>query len=448
MPSPMAATRRCALLLLAAGLAGGAHAKESLLDVYRLALENDAELLAAEADFKAALQTVPLAKAEWLPHLTFDYSLSKFDQQLEGQRTGGRNSTDRYTQRNDRLTLKQTLYHRDLYVNLQRADAIVERELARRDDARQDLIVRTAQAYFDVLAARDSVAFAQQEKEAIKLQLEQADARFQVGLTSLVEVKEAQASYDLAVAREIETQNVLENRLELLSVITGQPHQALAALSDRVRPVRPEPDDIQQWTEAALQHNLSYLLQKHALEVARHAVRFEQAKHWPTLDLSASLATSEDTGGVFSGGTKSRVETDSIGLRLNVPLLAGGKTYYRSEQAQFEYEAQQARLRKARRTTEQAARSAFRDVVADGSRVRAFARAVESARIDLEANQAGLEAGTRDTVDVIQATSRLYSAERDHSQARYDYLVNTLRLRHASGQLAQEDIERINRLLD
>lgn len=442
------AIRPCALLLLAAGVAGGAHAKESLLDIYLLALQNDTELLAAEADFKAALQTVPQAEADWLPHITFDYSLSKFDQRLEGQRTGGRNSSDRYTRRDDRLTLRQTLYHHDLYVSLQRADAIVERELARRDAAQQELIVRTAQAYFDVLAAQDGAAFARQEKDAIKLQLEQADARFQVGLTSLVEVKEAQASYDLATAREIENLNALETKLELLSVITGQPHRILAVLSDRVRPMRPTPDDIQQWTEAALQHNLHYLLQKHALQVARHAVRFEQAKHWPTLDMSLSLATSEDTGGVFSGGTKSRVESDSIGLHLNVPLLTGGKTYYRVEQAQFEYEAQQARLRKAQRETEQMARSAFRDVVADGSRIQAFARAVESARIDLEANEAGLEAGTRDTVDVIQATSRLYSAERDYSQVRYDYLVNTLRLRHASGQLAREDIERINRLLD
>ncbi len=448
MLPPPAAVRRCVLLLLAAGLTGSAHAKESLLDIYHLALQNDTELLAAEADFKAALQTVPLAEAEWLPHLNFEYNLGKFDQELEGRRTGGSTSSDRYTRREDRLTLRQTLYHHDLYVNLQRADAIAERELARRDAVRQKLVVRTAQAYFDVLAAQDGAAFARQEKDAIELRLEQADARFQVGLTSLVEVKEAQASYDLAIAQEIETQNILETRLELLSVITGQPHRTLAILSNRVRPARPEPDDIQQWTEAALQHNLHYLLQKHALQVARHAVRFEQAKHWPTLDMSLSLATSEDTGGVFSGGTRSQVETDNIGLHLKVPLLAGGKTYYRAEQAQFEYEAQQARLRKAQRETEQMARSAFRDVVADSARIQAFARAVESARIDLEANEAGLEAGTRDTVDVIQATSRLYSAERDYSQVRYDYLVNTLRLRHASGQLASEDIERINRLLD
>ena len=434
------------VILLACSLAGVAHASESLLDIYLLAQHNDAELQMAEARYQAVTQGESIARADLLPHLTYEYNLSETRQSVTGKSFQG-SGRDRYTTRNDRLTLSQTLYHHDLYVELDRADATSARALAQRDAIRQELIVRTAEAYFDVLSAQDRALFSRKEKDAIALQLEQAEARFEVGLTAIVEVKETQASYDLAVAREIEAQNLLENQFEALTVITGHPHQDLASLSDRLRPAPPEPTDIQTWTEAGLKHNLEYLIQKHTLDVARHAVRFEKAKHWPTLDLFASLNDTENTGGVFSpAGNKTKA--DRVSVQLKIPLLAGGETYYRTRQAIFEQEAARAQLLAMRRETEQKTRSAYRDVTAGTSRIRAFERALESARVDLEAHEAGLEAGTRDTVDVVQATSRLYAAERDFSRARYDYLVDTLRLRQASGQLSLEDIEWINHLLD
>ena len=432
--------------LLACGLASLAHASDSLLDIYLLAQQNDAELQVAEARYQATAQGDSIVRSNWLPHIAFEYDLSETRQSVAGE-SFGRSGRARFTTRNDRLTLTQTLYHHDLYVELDRAGASTARARAQRDAARQKLVVRTAEAYFDVLAAQDGALFSRKEKDAIALQLEQAEARFQVGLTAIVEVKETQASYDLAMAREIEAQNLLENQLEALAVITGRPHQSLSSLSDRLRPVPPKPANIQEWTEAALQHNLDYLIQKHTLDVARHTVRFEQAKHWPTLDLHASLSDAEDTGGVFSPAG-SKTHADRVSVRLKVPLLAGGETYYRTRQAIFEREAAQAELLATQRKVEQDVRSAYRDVTAGTSRVRAFERALESARVDFEAHQAGLDAGTRDTVDVVQATSRLYAAERDYSQARYDYIVDTLRLRQATGQLSLEDIKWANSLLD
>ncbi len=433
-------------ILFACNLTGIAHAGDDLLNIYLLAQQNDAELQVVEARYQATAQGDSIALANLLPHVSFEYNLSETRQSVEGE-SFGRSGRARYTTRNDRLTLSQTLYHHDLYVELDRAGANTARALAQRDAVRQKLIVRTAEAYFDVLAAQDDALFSRKEKDAIALQLEQAEARFQVGLTAIVEVKETQASYDLAVAREIEAQNLLENQLEALTVITGHPHQNLASLSGRLRPVPPEPADIQKWTEAALEHNLDYLIRKRELDVARHTVRFEEAKHWPTLDLYASLNDTEDTGGVYSpAGTKTNA--DRISIQLKVPLLAGGEVYYRTRQAMFEREAAQAELLSTQREVEQDVRSAYRDVTAGTSRVHAFERALESARVDLEAHEAGLEAGTRDTVDVVQATSRLYAAERDYSQTRYDYIVDTLRLRQATGQLSLEDIEWANSLLD
>ena len=434
--------------LLASGLAGIAYAEESLFDIYLLAQSNDAGLRMAEAHYQAVTQGKPIARAALLPRISFDYGLSEIRQSSKGASFGTKGGRDRYTNRNGQLALSQILYHHDLYLELQRADTAIAQALARRDAARQELLVQTAEAYFDVLASQDIALFARKEKEAIALQLEQADARFEVGLTAIVEVKETQASYDLAVAREIEAQNLLENQLEALTVITGHSHRNLAPLSDRLRPTPPEPADIQQWTESALKHNLDYLIQKYDLDMAHHAVQIEEAKHYPTLDLFASLDDTEDTGGAFTGGIGRKTKTDRASIQLKVPIFSGGEVYYRTRQAKFEQEAAQARLLAVRRKTEQRARSAYRNVTAGTSRVQAFSRALDSARIDLEAHKAGLEAGTRDTVDVVQATSRLYAAERDFYRARYDYLVDTLRLRQAAGHLGLEDIEWINRLLD
>ncbi|MCY4611430.1 MAG: TolC family outer membrane protein [Gammaproteobacteria bacterium] len=438
---------KCLATLLACSLTGVAHAGDDLLNIYLLAQQNDAGLQVAEARYQATAQGDSIALANLLPRINYEYTLGETRQSLEGNRTGSMGGRDRYTTRNERLTLSQTLYHHDLYVELDRAEANTAQALAQRDAARQKLIVRTAEAYFDVLAAQDAALFSRKEKDAIALQLEQAEARFQVGLTAIVEVKETQASYDLAVAQEIEAQNLLENQRETLTVITGHSHKDLSLLSERLRPTTPEPADIQEWTEAALEHNLDYLIQKHALTIARHSVRFEEAKHWPTLDLFVSLDDVEDTGGVFSPGG-SELKADRVSVQLKVPLLAGGEVYYRTRQAIFEREAVQAELLATRREIERNTRSAYRNVTAGTSRVHAFERALESARVDLEAHEAGLEAGTRDTVDVVQATSRLYAAERDYSRARYDYIVDTLRLRQATGQLSLEDIEWANSLLD
>ena len=435
-------------LLLLCAFAGAAQANESLIDVYRLAQDNDAALQMAEARHRATLEGESIAWSALLPKVSWEYDLSESLQRQEGSSFGREGGRDRYTTRQDRLNLSQTLYHHDVYVELGRAEARSARAMVQRDASRQDLILRVADTYFRILAAQDNALFAHKEKEALALQLEQAEARFEVGLTAIVEVKETQAAHDLTVAREIEALNQLDNEREALTVVTGHPHGDLAALSDRLKPTTPDPADIQAWTDSALDHNLEYLIEKHALDVARHTVAFEKAKHWPTLDFQAALTDNEDTGGIFSQMQGNRLKTDRFQLQLRVPLFAGGETLYRTRQAAFEEEAVRAQLLATRRSVEQSARSAYRNVVAGIARIQAFQRALESAQVDLEATQAGLEAGTRDAVDVIQATSRLYAAERDYAQARYDYLLGSLRLRQAAGQLGLTDVEWTDRLLD
>ena len=433
-----------AALALLAGPAAGA---ESLLEIYRLAQRHDAALQAAEARWRAAAQAEPIARAALLPQLSYEFDVSEAREVLHGSRFGRQSAAiaERGTTRRDSLSLTQTLYRHDLYVQLRRARSVAARARAARDAARQALIVRAAEAYFDVLAARDGARFARQEQAAIGHRQEQAEARFRVGLASLVEVKGTQASADLAAARAIDAENLLANRREALSVITGKRHPALAALAARMELQPPEPAAPERWVAAALERNLDYLIRQHDLAVAARDLEAERAQHYPTLDAYASSGKNDRTGGVFGG---SRLHTDRFGVRLQVPLLAGGRAVHRTQQAAHRHEAAKAELRGERRRTEQRARSAYLDVQAGIARVRAYQRALESARVELEANQVGLEAGSRDLVNVVTATSRLYAAERDLAQARYRHLLDTLRLRRAAGSLADADLARIDRWLD
>ena len=431
----------------AAALAGPAAGAESLLEIYRLAQRHDAALQAAEARYRADLQAEPIARAALLPQLSYELDVSEAREILRGSRFGQPSPqvAARGTTRRDGLSLSQTLYRHDLYVSLRRARSVAARARAERDAARQGLIVRAAEAYFDVLAARDGARFARQEEASIGRRREQAEARFRVGLASLVEVKETQAAADLAAARAIDAEHLLANRREALAVITGRRHPELAALSARMELTPPEPAAPERWVEAALERNLDHLIRQHDLAVAAHDLEFERAQHYPTLDAYASAGKNDRTGGVFGGSWQ---HADRFGLRLQVPLLAGGRAVRRTRQAAHRHEAAKAELQGERRRTEQRARSAYLDVQAGIARVRAYRRALESARVELEANQVGLEAGRRDLVDVVTATSRLYAAERDLAQARYRHLLDALRLRRAAGSLGDADLARIDRWLD
>ncbi len=428
---------------------GAAQKHEDLLHVYLLAHKNNPDLQAAEARYQSARMRTGITRADLMPSITYEYNLAETRQHLFGESNLVRlQNQDRYTSKVNLLKISQNLYLHELWVALESAGTNEARALAQREAVRQRLIIRLAQAYFDILAAQDLKRSSAQEKAAIALQLKQAEVRFEVGLADIVEVKQTQASYDLAVAREIEADNLREDRLAALAVITGHPHRLLAALSEDLSPVLPEPADIDQWATTALEHNLEHLIHRREFEMAEHSVDYERSKHWPSLKLDANWTDTKDTGGLVSNGRGSRLNSEQIELRLEVPLFRGGETYYRTEQAAFDREAAAAELLNSRRETEQLARTAYRSVTLGVARIRAFERAWDSAQTNLQANQAGLDAGTRDTVDVVDAASRLYAAERDLLQARYDYLMDTLHLRHASGQLGTEDVEWINRFLN
>ncbi|WP_126456882.1 TolC family outer membrane protein [Sulfuriflexus mobilis] len=416
----------------AAVLAGG------LTDAYRQALESDPQLRAAEAARGALGEAGPQSLALLLPSLNLSANTTANDVETT-QSSFFPNNSEEYNSNGYNLTLTQPIYHHDYWVGLRQADATVAQAEADYAAARQELIVRVATAYFDVLAAQDTLEFARAEKEATARQLEQAKQRFEVGLIAITDVHEAQAQYDLTVAQEIVAENTLANTREALQEITGQYDEALQVLREEIPLLNPEPYNIDAWVTQARDQNLSLRAAEFSATAAREEINRQRAGHYPTLDLVATQSNS-----LSHSITGREVDSETLALQLNVPLFAGGAVNSRTREAHYRSEEARHRLEQTRRSVKRQTRDAYLGVLAGISRVKALKQAVLSNEKALEATQTGFEVGTRTIVDVLLSQRELFRAQRDYSRSRYDYLLNTFRLKQAAGSLAQTDVEAIN----
>ena len=284
----------------------------------------------------------------------------------------------------------------------------------------------------------------QANKNANERQLEQTKQRFDVGLIAITDVHEAQAAYDLTVAQEIEAENQVSSAQEALSELTGQPHKGLANLTDKMELITPDPTNIESWSNTALQQNFALIAAEFAVKAAQEEVKLQRSGHYPTLDLTASHGYT-DIGGGSLGARKT--DDDTIGIELSVPLYRGGGVNSRVRQAIQLLEQAQDNLEQQRRATLRQSRDAYKNTLAAIKRVKAFNQAVISAQSALDATEAGLEVGTRTTVDVLNSRQELFLARQNYARSRYDYLLNTLQLKQAAGSLTLSDVQEINRWL-
>ncbi len=405
-----------------------------------MAKQQDTDIQIAESLYNAEAQARPIARANILPQANLTANTTDVSQETDGATFG---VTGREVDFNDHgytLSITQALYHHDYYVQLRQAKNSVAKASIDLDASYQELITRTADAYFNVLAEQDNVNFRISEKEAIERQLEQAKKRFEVGLIAITDVKEAQASYDLAIASEIEAQNALEISKDSLEVIIAERAMALHPLSDRMQLITPDPNNVDEWINKALNENLSLLSNEYTTKIAQQEIQLQKSQHYPTLDIVASHSDT-DTGGL-SGSRES--EDTRIGLELSIPIFAGGRTYYRTKEARYRAELTTNEHEKIRRETIKNTRDAYLNVISGISRVNALARALESTEAAAQAAQAGFQVGTRTSVDVLLALQETFRAKRDYSRARYDYLLNTLNLKQAVGTLSVDDLVQID----
>ncbi len=413
---------------------------EDLLDVYRMAQQSDPTLRAAEAGNQAAQQGRAQSRAALLPQVNLTANLNENTAGLITSNTGSPTGEETYSSNDYTLTLRQSLYHHDYYKQLKVADAGIAQANAQYEAARQGLILRVAEAYFNLLAAKDSLATAEASKRAISQQLRQTQQRFEVGLIAITDVHEAQAGFDAAVAAEIAARNGLDIAREALREITGQEPLAPAALQDVMPLLNPDPADIKAWVEKAQSQNLSLIAAEAAARAAAEELRRREAGHYPTLDLVGSHRYSDSTDASFGS---ERTDT-SIGIQLSVPIFSGGLTTAQSREARALLSQAQESLEAQRRATVREVRSAYLGVTAGISQVKARKQALSSAQTALKATQAGFEVGTRTAVDVLNAQQVRYGAQSEFSRSRYDYLLATLRLKQAAGSLSEEDITLVN----
>lgn len=415
-----------------------------IVEIYNLAEGSDPVYRQAQASYQATLETRPQARSQLLPQVSLNANTSSNDQDISTSSGFGGSGEIGFNSHGYSLDISQPVFHFDRWLNLKQADSIIQQAQADLDSALQDLIVRVAERYFNVLAAQDNLDFARAEKTALARQLEQAQQRFEVGLTAITDVQEAQAGYDRSVANEILAENEIDNTREALREITGDYIIQLAPLGESMPLVKPQPAVIEDWTELSQEQNLQVIAAKNRLEAARQEIKIQQSGHLPTLDLVASKGFNS-SGGRF-GGTQTHSE--AIGLELSVPLFQGGLVNSQTREARHLYDQALEQLEQQFRQAQRQTRESYLGVISGISQVKALNQSVISSESALQATEAGFEVGTRTAVDVVASQRVLLQAKRDYARARYDYLLNTLRLKQAAGTLAPEDLNEINKWLE
>ena len=433
----------------AAALALAAQAgAQDLQQVYRDAKGYDAQFAAARFALQAGLEKLPQGRALILPSLslTSNATSNRIDNYA-------RNALTAPTLRDLHsygysLSFSQPIYRPQNLLQYSQGEMQAKQAEAVFGQANQDLIVRVAQAYFDVLAAQDTLALVQAQKAAISEQLAQAKRNFEVGTATITDTHEAQARYDLSSAQEIAAQSDLENKRRALQQITGKEYAGLRPLRAEVKLSPPNPANMQSWVEIAEKQGYPVQIQEAATEIASLEAKRNAAAHKPTVDLVASYGTTSQTGStVIPTAGSSIVTSGSFGLQLGVPLYAGGALNSREREAVALHEKSKQDLENARRTQALTARQTYLSVINGVAQVGALEQALVSSQSALDSNKLGYEVGVRINIDVLNAQQQLYSTRRDLAVARYNTITGHLRLKAAAGSLREEDLEEVNRAL-
>lgn len=448
---PRALLLSCSLLLCAP-----LTQADTLKDIYQEALTNDHEYLAAKAALNAGRESALIGRSGILPNVSASASWQ--------QSSGNDNAIKQIPDPNNDgqfiarqvgdfdgesiqygVTVRQALFDMAAWSTFRNGQAISNLADATYVSAEQALVLRSATAYFDVLRANDNLRTAQAEEAALSHQLEQSKQRFEVGLTAITEVHEAQSAFDSATAQRLVAEGALGIAFEALEVLTGETHKQLAPLVEKFKAEHPQPMARQEWVDKALQNNAALKIAQYRTDAAEALAKASKRGHLPTLYASATYGGQESEN---NGFTSQDSTATTVGLQLSVPIFGGGRISASRRQAYQQFVEQSELFAKAERDTVQTARISHLNVLTSVATVKALKQAIVSSQSALEATQAGYDVGTRDLVDVLNAQRALYAAQRDYYNALYGYILNTLSLKQAAGTLGAEDINQLNQWLD
>ncbi len=426
----------CGLVLSTSGVQA-----QSLVTLFESAKDFDATYQAARASHDAAQAKADQARAGLLPSVGLSAGASRSNVDYASAVPPDRS----FNSQNATVAASQPLYRPANRLGFEQGQKSLLVAKAQLQAAQQDLIIRTTQAYFDVLAAEDTVRFVDAQKAAVAEQLAAAKRNFEVGTSTVTDSREAQARFDLVLAQEIAAANDLRVKKLALDTLVGTANTAPQPLALPVDLPTPQPDDVQHWVNLAETTHPSVQQASTALEVAQLETRKAEAGHGPTLDLTAQYqmarSPSATTGNIL------RSNTATVGVQFNMPLFAGYAIQNRVKETLALEEKARADLDAARRSVAQATRAAFFGVQSGKGQVRALEAAEASSQSALDANKLGYQVGVRINIDVLNAQSQLFQTKRDLAKARYDVLVGGLKLKQASGGLSPEDLTSVNALI-
>ena len=413
-----------------------------LIGVYRDALAQDPVFASARAAYEAAKEATPQARAATLPSVTLSGGLTRINSEVETSRGTGSLG---YTNKTYTLSLSQPLFRMQTWIAVDQAGLQVKQAEAVFADVQQSVITRSAQAYFDVLLSQDNVELSGAQKKAFSEQLAQAKRNFEVGTSTIVDTYEAQARYDLAVAKEIADQNDLEIKRSALLQLIGKLPASLSPLREKPELPLPSPASADPWVRGAEEASPTVAQFRAIYEIAVKDIARTKAGHYPTLDLTGSYRYNSEPNTSLPGDLTSK--TSQLGVTLSIPLYQGGGTQSRIRQALSVKDRAEQDLENARRTVGQSVRTFFFGVTSGVAQVKALEASLISSKSSLDSTLLGKEVGVRTNVDVLNAQQLLFQTRRDLQQARYNTIIAQLRLKAAAGRLVEEDLAEVNRLL-
>jgi len=432
--------------LLVAGATTSAHA-EDLFQVYELALKKDPQYLAGFYQHDASKEIYDQALAVLLPKISFEYSRTDTDQTIKRSNNPVFNSENTSYPTDDMtLSITQSIYSYSNWAYFKQAKEDVKRATAELDAVHQDMLLRVAERYFDVLAERESYSYIQAEVDSLQKHYELVSEKRLQGLARITDELDAQARYLQAESRKVELGNQLRDALQGLQEVIGYVPEEIALAQEEIPLVSPNPESADAWVDQAQGQNPTVVEKRQAVLVAAQETKRQQGGHYPTLDFVATMNNNDTQGSLFGGG--SEVETTEMLVKLTVPIYSGGAVSSKVRESVNLHLKAQEELEQEWRTVKRETLAAYDGVVGAIIKVEALQKSVDSYELAVDAKKTAYESGLTSSISVLDAERDLFFARSEYARARYDYLKNTLRLKRAVGALAEDDIRQVNGLLE
>lgn len=421
-------------------------AAQDLLDIYQQALDNDTHFKAAYSTYMSSTEAIPQARAALYPQITVGTLTGR---NVDDVQNGIFSTQSTYNSTQWQINASQAVFNYQAWAQVQQAKDAVKASQATFNDAAQDLILRTARAYFDILYAEDTLQFAKAKKRANQRQLEQAQQRFDVGLDPITSVYEAKAAFDQSIAEVISAGNNQTNQNENLRKFTNHVYAFLSPLrNNRLPLIKPEPNNVDAWIDTGLKQNYKLLNAKYKLASARENIKAQSAASWPVFAIQSNTQQVHNVTPTNSIYVTPRQTSSNVSLAMNFPVFQGGLVQSKTRQAQYDFQTFSETLEKTYRDVTVNGRIAFNTIIDGISKVKADRQTLISQKNSLESTEAQFQVGTRTMVDVVNAQQRLFEAQKQLANDQYNLIMAMLQLKYLAGTLNVQDIEEVNSWLD